>query len=248
VYSEGAEGGWTTVASGLLSDATRSVIWDGNAWLAGGYGTNTIAISEDGLSWIDVPNPFDNGGGVTGTYGLAYNGSQYLAMGQGTSGSIMYSPDNNTWNYGINTASYAPIAYSAAWGQNKWIVCGSAPVNGLVTSTDGMNWNFVSNGPVSTTCTTIAFSGSKWMAGGTGTTRIWYSDDGVLWYASNSSNSVFDTCNSVAWTGSAWVAGGTGATGSVASSPDGVTWSVINLGVGLTGGCTAVGVRPNLSQ
>ena len=53
---------------------------NGSLWVAVGLGTNTIATSSDGITWIPVENSnniFTNYG-----YGVAWNGSLWVAVGK----------------------------------------------------------------------------------------------------------------------------------------------------------------------
>ncbi|NDC83694.1 exo-alpha-sialidase, partial [bacterium] len=74
------------------------------------------------------------------------------------------------------------------------------------------------------------------LAGGSSTapqTALAYSYDGLTWVSSPTN--IFDSgrCNQVAWNGSIWVAVGKNATnGVIASSPDGIRWTVDISGTG----------------
>ena len=87
---------WTNRTS-PFGVAGCAVAWDGNKWVAGGFGsigggTNSLAWSTDGTTWT----------GVTGTtifdtcYGVAGNGTQWVALGDGTN-TIATSTDGITW-------------------------------------------------------------------------------------------------------------------------------------------------------
>jgi hypothetical protein len=86
-----------------------------------------------------------------------------------------------------------------------------------------MTYTFGSS--IFTTVTTVAWNGTRWVAGGQGDNQLAYSDDGITWFPSSSgSGAVFSGyCDTVAWNGSLWVAGGYG-TNQLAYSYDGDTW------------------------
>ena len=62
-----------------------SLLWDGHQWLAGcdsnsGQGFAIIYSNDYGHSWNGIDSPFNNGI----CYGIAYNGSMYIAVGSNT--------------------------------------------------------------------------------------------------------------------------------------------------------------------
>ena len=85
----------------------------------------------------------------------------------------------------------------------------------------------------------VAWNGSIWVAAGLGKNAIATSKDGITWKASKSANSVFKVlvdveddfpvtaeCSGVAWNGSLWVAVSTAGKNAIATSKDGITWTV----------------------
>jgi hypothetical protein len=64
------------------------------------------------------------------------------------------------------------------------------------------------------------------LAGGSGTNRMAYSYDGIIWYQISSGNAIFTTvCNCILYNGTMWVAGGGSGTYNMAYSSDGLNWT-----------------------
>jgi hypothetical protein len=76
--------------------------------IAGGQGTNTLAYSYDGITWLSAANkPFSTGG-----QGVTWSGNMWVAVGQGTN-SIAYSYDGINWN-GLGTSSFSTTGVGIA--------------------------------------------------------------------------------------------------------------------------------------
>jgi hypothetical protein len=71
-----------------------------------------------------------------------------------------------------------------------------------------------------------------WVAVGSGTNSIAYSNDGIQWIGLETT--VLTTGNGIAWSGNRWIAVGTGAY-SVAYSTDGINWTGSTSATGLMG-------------
>jgi hypothetical protein len=67
----------------------------------------------------------------------------------------------------------------------------------------------------------------RWVAGGSGTNSLAYSDDGINWIGITGSANIFTTTGrGIAWNGRLWIAVGQG-TNSIAYSSDGINWTGI---------------------
>jgi hypothetical protein len=107
---------------------------------------------------------------------------------------------------------------------------------GIQYSYDGINWTKSSSGTaaIQHTDTTyargrVAWNGYMWVAvGKSSTNTIAYSTDGKTWTAVSNSGQLFDAgAFDVAWNGTIWLAAGGGSRGNLlASSTDGMTWSL----------------------
>ena len=97
-------GGVTTFAGNpagttvLFDHSCTSVATNGKIWIAGGRGKNTGAYSYDGINWVDNNAIIGSGGGVNGrTYGIAWNGQYWIAVGQGQPDCVAFSVDGIKW-------------------------------------------------------------------------------------------------------------------------------------------------------
>jgi hypothetical protein len=119
----------------------------------------------------------------------------------------------------------------------------------LAYSSDGITWTASTsgNGVFTDECRAVAWNGTLWVAGGSGTNQLAYSSDGITWTVSTSGSSLLGegACYAIAWNGSRWVAGGFGTGGFGANqilySSDGITWTASTSGNAvLTNLCNAV--------
>ena len=108
--------------------------------IAVGKGTYGIAWSNDGIIWNTVEdspyNPFKDGE----VYGIAYNGSMWIAVGQSQFNTMAWSYDGRNWN-GLDKDIFPTFAASVAWSENYklWVAVGSPP-NNFSWSNDGFVW------------------------------------------------------------------------------------------------------------
>ncbi len=192
-----------------------------NLWVAVGSGAGTIAYSLDGLSWnlITSPSILSSGG-----YGVAWNGSMWIAVGSGfppSENNIVYSYDGINWS---NTSSTVFSAgFGVAWNGSMWVSVGYG-VNSIAYSYDGLIWTGIGTSIFSSQGNSVVWNGSMWVAVGEGTNSIAYSYDGITWYPVTFSTDIFYICNSVAWNGIMWIAVGQGPN-TIAYSYDGVVWN-----------------------
>ena len=194
----------------------NAITFPQNLQVACGSGQNTLSYSSDGVSWTAVTGStsiFSTAG-----RGTAWNGYNWVAVGQGTANTIAISADGVAWT-GLGSAIFTTAGYRVTWNGSRWIAVG-AGTNGIAYSPDGYTWVGLGTGVLSTGYA-VAWNGTRFVAGGTA--KIVYSADGISWITATTS--IFTgTCYAVAWNGSRFVAGGTG-TNSLAWSTDGITWN-----------------------
>jgi len=195
--------------------------------VAGGTGTNRLAYSYDGITWIARTSS------LIIVNGVAWNGSQWIAVGhnQGASVTITTSPDGITWADASNNPFEGGQGGGVAWNGSLWVAVGfngDASVT-IATSPDGITWTAASNNPFSgsdPSASGIAWNGSIWVAvgyNGDGRVSIATSPDGITWTART--NPLFAGGGyGIAWNGLLWVVVGNGTT-TIATSPDGITWT-----------------------
>jgi hypothetical protein len=210
----------------IFSSQGYAVGWNGSFWLAGGIGTNTIAMSYNGCNWFvqATTSLF-----ATGCYAILWNGSYWVAGGQGTT-VLAYGPSisSNTSNWFSVSTNAGPMfstyVYCLGWNGSYWLAGGSGGTQLTSVSSNGSNWwpqPFPSSGYG------VAYNGSYWVAvGSAGSTIITSKDStGQTWFPT-SSNALFTTAYAVAWSSylNQWVVGGLG-TYRIATSSDGITWT-----------------------
>jgi hypothetical protein len=195
--------------------------------VAVGQGTNTLAYSFNGISWIGLGTSVFTSFG----YSVAWNGSLWVAVGSGSGGAtIATSPNGINWT--ARSSQWTPgtlAAKAVAWNGSLWVAGGQGTtVPNLATSPDGITWTSRSSGLGTTGAVAVAWNGWMWVAvGGTGSISdtIVYSYDGINWIGAGSPFDNFDGGGGVAWNGSLWVAVGGGSSHTIATSPDGINWT-----------------------
>ena len=148
--------------------------------------------------------------------------------------------------YTFNNIKGYPIGSIGATGPtgpssiNKFMVAGGEGAQGsnlLSYSPDGINWfpsvngtDFFGSSEADYKCSTIAFNGSLWVAGGgsLGNT-LGYSYDGSTWTVSPDTTLFYSDCFTVAANSTMWVAGGSGINQLIYSS-DGINWTASSSG------------------
>jgi hypothetical protein len=201
--------------------------WNGMQWIAGGSGTNTMAYSADGQTWVGL------GSVVFGASGnaAAWNGSIWVAVGQCVTNTITYSSNGINW-IGLGTTILG-TGYAVAWNGTQWVAGGSytavtAP-NALAYSSNGTTWTG-SGTATFTQCNGITWGNNVWVAVGSGTYTMAYSTNGTSW---TGITSVFSTAGyGITWNGVRFVAVGTGAY-TIMTSLNGTTWANVTTGTSL---------------
>lgn len=220
------------IISGSSSGSSMSNIWV----LGYDSGTNTLAYSYDGMTWVG------QGNSIFSPLGLCSNGFKFIAAGGGSGSNIAYSNNGISWTKitGLNDDWSA-----VAWNGTRFIAGGAANGNGpygsntFADSVDGINWNLQGFTTLSPFC--LASNGSMFVAGGNKIPHGWfvpppgftstlaYSYDGLSWTGLGDSAFGF-YCYAIATNGSIWVACG-GNNNSMAYSYNGIDWT--NLGRGI---------------
>ena len=231
---------WTPATDGVFSMSGRGIAWNGKMWIAVGKGTKTITAnsisttvdysivySSDGVSWnAATNNPFStsvNTETVTndGGYSVAWNGTRWVAVGQGTNHTMAYSNDGIWWT-GLGKNIFSTTGSGVAWNGSLWVAVGSG-TNTIAYSNDGITWTGLgTNSPLSTAGYGVTWTGTAWLAvggpgtvsrsvyngagnliqliSGQGTVTMAYSYDGITWTKVTDSEIIFSsTGNAVKW-------------------------------------------------
>jgi hypothetical protein len=190
----------------------------------GSAGDNTIATSQDGITWSGLGTTIFTENGI----GVAYNGSNmWVAVGNGTN-TIATSINGTDWIPRSTVNTIFTTGFGVAYGSNTWVAVG-AGTNSIATSHDnGVTWAglgtmiFSSGGNAD-----VAWNGSNlWVAVGEGTNTIATSPNGTDW--TGLGNTILSQGAGVAYGSNLWVAvggGGGGGGNTIATSPNGTAWT-----------------------
>ena len=190
--------------------------------VAVGSGPNTIATSQDGITWSELGNTTFSANG----FHVAWNGSTWVAVGNG---SITIATSINGTNW-IPRSSHSSIFNTcfavASNGSNTWVALGQG-TNSIAISTDnGVTWTglgdtiFYSGGGNAG----VAYGSNMWVAVGEGTNTIATSSDGIHW--NGLGNTIIDQGAGVAYGSNLWVAVGGGGLGNkIVTSSNGIDWN-----------------------
>jgi len=216
-----------TAATHPFTGIGYAVIWDGNnsRWMLGGNGTDTtIATStlSPPSSWTAVASA-----SVMGTVrGLGWNGTYYVAVGNGTNNIAWASSPGTSWT-GLSTTYLTTSGYAVYWYNNAWIAVGSGTYN-VAWSRDTANWF---NPIFQTNLRGFGWNGSYWIGVGAGGTTLARASSWNSWSNINSNASYITSQGYTAvWNpnGNYWLACGTG-TNAIIYSGDGANWQVVSL-------------------
>jgi hypothetical protein len=146
---------------------------------------------------------------------VAWSGSRYAAVGYLKAGS---SPDGAHWTW---SDAAAPLS-AVCWTGQEFLAVGN--YGAVATSPDGLAWTDRSTGDGAQLFEGVASSGSRAVAVGNGPV-VWTSEDLTTWTANDLGGAT--VLSAVIFTGQGFVAvGHWGFAGAVATSPDGLAWTL----------------------
>jgi hypothetical protein len=219
-------------------------------WVAVGKGGNTILYSTNGITWTAAT--LNVTFSISG-YGVAWNGNQFVAVGEGRG--ILYSSDGITWNNinNINTFTIGSfgIAYDvAAPAATRLLAFDNMPNIIGYSSDDGMSWKALPStlSPFTTIGYDAAFGNSVWVAVGAGTNTIAYSSNGLSW-TGIVSPPLTNFATAIAWNGTRFVAVGSGLSQIAYSAIGTAAWTGIAPTIfGASGTGHGVAYSPSLNR
>lgn len=246
---------WRAVLAAPAFETTGcAIFWNGLIWVASGDKSGskpTLAYSYDGVTWTDSAS--GTSALTSMVYGVSWNGSQWLALGNGTN-KIAYSPDGINWTAATQANNIyigSGLVYDAKWNGAFW-VAGGDTTYGLTYSYDGITWSVSDSGEkilgatgVYSVCprivnlppSTITTLSENFMVAAGYTpittenqTMVHYSYDGQTWHGSQSANLLFTVpgnrnIQEIDYNGSMWVAvGESDDSPLVIYSSDGINW------------------------
>lgn len=163
----------------------------------------TLCYSNDGLTWQQPFNPPGIGQTLANIgNSVAWNGTQFVAMGVWNGQTICTSVDGLTWSVPANPPNAlspsANTGSAAIWNGSTWVVAGNwfnalgTPVGNVTSFTYGINLSkpVHPSGAILGTARTVTWNPNtnKWLAGGntawtdnTSTGILTSSIDGLIW-------------------------------------------------------------------
>jgi hypothetical protein len=233
----GASANYATSANGIawtgyLTTTFTSgygVAWSPNSYnfVCAGVGTNTLSYTlNPSAGWTACNNALTTstataasifGGAGTGqANGVTWNGTMFIAVGQGPVATTAIT-------YGTNIGTVAGTTPQALSGT-------LVPYAVEATSIDGVNWRPSPFAPSQQQYLAVGTRNPLMISGGAGTSQMGFSiDNGTTWLVRGTAGSSFTTaCYSIAFNGLLWVAGGQG-TQALLTSKDGIVWVTTGL-------------------
>ena len=207
-----------------------SVAYTGSGYLAVG-GSGTIMTSADGNTWARSPasqGVDQSGGQGNGFLGVAWSGTQFVAVGGVHPGSALAvtSPDGITWT--PHPVTDPDVLADVAWSGTQFVAVGLG--GAIRTSPDGVTWTPKNSG-VTLDLHKILWAGGQFVIvggneQGEGATTafgsvVLTSTNGTTW--TRRSVPTGHPLEGIAYTGALFVA--TGRQGELLTSPDAITWT-----------------------
>jgi len=198
---------WTGIGTFGFSQCYQP-FWYNNLWLIGGSGSQSIAYSYDGYTWIGVTNSNNI---FSSCYAFSYNGSVYTACGSGTY-ILAYSYNGINW-YGIS-ASVGNTTFLNNITCNGTIFVGigggGGAGNNFIYSYNGINWKqSSSNLGSASNGYSVTWNGTYFLGFTTGLPDIFTSYDGINWSGLNQYSTInggsITKFKSITWNGTCWV-------------------------------------------
>ena len=118
----------------MLTSMCLAVAWNGSLWVAGGFGTNVLGYSYDGINWTASSGTLPGVG-----RSLAWNGTLWIVGGSGGN-QLLYSYDGINWGlsegnslisvYVLGAASRRILPYIGRVPRSPVFQCGSGTSDG----------------------------------------------------------------------------------------------------------------------
>lgn len=197
----------------------------GYLWVAvgesGGLATSTSSTAS---SWTARTSSF----GTTEIQQVRAGGDGYY-VAVGWAGKLATSQDGITWTQRTSTFG-TDIILDVAFGNGIWCAVGAAGKMATATDPTG-TWTSRTSGFGTERITGISYANGIWVALGLNGTIRTATDPTGTWTARTSTLTAGGGRPTWNQPQSIWIAGidGTSATGALASSPDGITWTARNI-------------------
>ena len=227
---------WTGQGITVFNTHGYAIAWSGYAWVAGGENTGQgrLAYSRDGRNWSIITS------GITGfhpsMHGVTWNGAVWTAVGDASG--IVWSPTGKDNWTAITEGAWSNGAqgHAVAWNNcnigctnilQPTITVGTGTAHTLAYSQDGIRW--AGDGSANLIAGARgAWNGKVWVAVGTGTSPLIWSNDGLSWYNVTETGGL-TIGRDVAWNNAWWLAVGEGSTSPLVRSKDGKSWEPVTV-------------------
>jgi len=213
----------------LVSYVRRVAKNSANIWVAvgsndsatGGWETS-FASSGDGSNWSRTRSgqPYFESGG----YDVAYGNGEWIAVGNGTTNTMIRSSDGKNWT-GLGKPAFTTGGYGIVWSGSLWVAVGEG-TNTIAYSSNGTSWTGGSGTTFDTLGRSLAYASGRFIAVGGSNVPAITSTDGSNWTAITGLTDI-SSGRSVAYANGTWVLLGNTDTslGRGYSSTNGTTWT-----------------------
>lgn len=197
-----------------------------NVWAATGYSTagwtTSFASSGDGSNWSRARSdqPYFESGG----YDVAFGNSEWIAVGNGSTNTMIRSPDAKAWT-GIGKPAFTTAGYGIVWTGSMWVAVGEG-TNTVAYSSNGTSWTGGSGTTFDTLGRSITYASGRFVAVGGSNVPAITSTDGSNWTAITGLTDI-SSGRSVVFGNGTWVLLGNTDTGLGRGyySTNGTTWT-----------------------
>ncbi len=153
-----------------------------------------LAFSNDGIFYKSLGNSLF----TVRTNHAEWNGTMWIAVGQGAVNTLGYSYDGQTWT-GLGSSIFSIKANSVKWNGTMWVAVGEG-TNTIAFSYNGLTWTGLGTSVIDSSGLSVAYNGTTWLAGGNNT--LAYSTDGIVWTGMGSTNT---NVRDILWAGNQWI-------------------------------------------
>ncbi len=213
---------WEHVAEGKEGQIFRAVNWGNGRFVAVGSfgGNNTMAASEDGITWTEAKSDSKYSRYFRG---LVFGAGKFIALGGDPVTVGVAKPFVSTTKDGVDWSAFQDIPGKfilrrAAFGDGRFVGVGDR--GRRAWSKDGLAWMDVEGVKAKDTCTDVAYGGGIFVGVGLHGLRT-STPDGTKWSEPVRSKEG-EHLNSIHWAGDRFVAVGAGVT---FESSNGADWT-----------------------